>query len=380
MEQLFQSMPDIIQGLVGLVQMLLDSAQGNLWDLHMQEQTGWGVLSEHVINLNDKLKTVGIASADTLMGVAKALGAIFALIVAAQKAYKMMTLDGKFEVLEIMRPVLFALVIANSGVIVEMVTAPGEALESHFREVYNDKCYTVKNLREQRSSFAGAFRNMISEKTNAAEEVEKSFVENAIDGAVDLWNKVTNIGTTVESLLFAKIFGWVDEVLVFIGEIFFQIAVYFIFFIRALFLTVLTLFGPIQLACSILPAWKDTWATWIGRLVSVSLYGAMAYLVMIYSLYLLQFAYEVDCAKIQAITTGAVGGGITTLWDYVTGLLSSSCMVFVAYLCGTLAMSTVPEMASWCIPGGSASMGASQFIGGMISRAERTAKSMPGRM
>ena len=217
MEQLFQSMPDIIQGLVGLVQMLLDSAQGNLWDLHVQEQTGWGVLSEHVINLNDKLKTVGIASADTLMGAAKALGAIFALIVAAQKAYKMMTLDGKFEVLEIMRPVLFALVIANSGVIVEMVTAPGEALESHFREVYNDKCYTVKNLREQRSSFAGAFRNMISEKTNAAEEVEKSFVENAIDGAVDLWNKVTNIGTTVESLLFAKIFGWVDEALVFIG-------------------------------------------------------------------------------------------------------------------------------------------------------------------
>ncbi len=380
MEQLFQSMPDIIQGLVGLVQMLLDSAQGNLWDLHVDQTEVGSFLSEHVIKLNNKLKTVGISSADTLMGVAKALGAIFALIVAAQKAYKMMTLDGKFEVLEIMRPVLFALVIANSGYIVQAVTAPGEALEAHFQSVYKEKCVTVNNLREQRSSFAGAFRNMISEKTNAAEEVEKSFVENAIDGAVDLWNKVTNIGTTVESLLFAKIFGWVDEILVFIGEIFFQIAVYFIFFIRALFLTVLTLFGPIQLACSILPAWKDTWATWIGRLVSVSLYGAMAYLVMIYSLYLLQFAYEVDCAKIQAITTGAVGGGITTLWDYVTGLLSSSCMVFIAYLCGTLAMSTVPEMASWCIPGGSASMGASQFIGGMISRAERTAKSMPGRM
>ena len=94
MEQLFQSMPDIIQGLVGLVQMLLDSAQGNLWDLHVQEQTGWGVLSKHVINLNNKLKDVGISSADTLMGAAKALGAIFALIVAAQKAYKMMTLDG----------------------------------------------------------------------------------------------------------------------------------------------------------------------------------------------------------------------------------------------------------------------------------------------
>lgn len=383
MEQLFQSMPDIIQGLLGLVNMLVDATQGNLLDMHIElaGQTGVGqFLSEHVIKLNNKLKEVGISSADTLMGAAKALGAIFALVVAAQKAYKMMALDGKFEVLDIMRPILFALVIANSGAIVKMVTAPGEALENHFYEVYKEKCVTVENLRAQRSSFAGAFRNMISEKTHAAEEVEKSFTEQVIDGAVDVWNKVTNIGTTISSLAAAKVFGWVDEIMVFIGEIFFQIAVYFIFFIRALFLTVLTLFGPIQLACSILPVWKDSWATWIGRLVSVSLYGAMAYLVMIYSLYLLQFAYEVDCDKINAITTGAVSGGIGTWWDYVTGLVGSACMVFVAYLCGTLAMGTVPEMASWCIPGGSASMGASQFIGGMISRAEKGAKSGPGRM
>lgn len=377
MEQLFHSSPDIIQTLMGLVQFIIDSMGGNLLDLHVvTDPPGFDALSDHMIRLNKTLKDVGINSADTLMGAAKALGAIFSLVVAAQKAYKMMTLDGKFEVLEIARPILFAFLIANSGAIVQAVTAPGQVLEDHFRDVYINRSAMIDNLREQRGDVSGTFRQMITEKSEAAEEVKKSWYENAWDTVTDAWDKVANLNTTVSSLIWGKIFGWVDMILVFLGEVFFQIAVYFIFFIKALFITVLTLFGPIQLACSILPVWKDSWATWIGRLVSVSLYGAMAYLVMIYSLAILEFAYQADISQLQGIADGTAAAGVGTVWNYVTSLLSSSCLVFIAYLCGTLAMSTVPEMASWCIPGGSASMGAANFVGGMISRAESGTRKM----
>lgn len=368
-------LPDVVSFLLGIVGQLANVLTGDLLDMHVEDLAGWDVLSTHIIKLNNELGKVGISSADALMGAGKALGAIFALIVAAQKAYKMMTLEGKFEVLEIARPVLFAFLIANSGAIVEAVTYPGTQLENHFRQVYEERSQLVAEWRKKRSEFSTAFNMKVAEKTDAAEQVKKSWLEQGIDWLAEAFDKVQNFGATVSGLVFAKIFGIVDTVLVFLGELFFQIGTYFIFFIKALFITVLTLFGPIQLACSILPSWKDAWASWIGRLVAVSLYGAMAYIVMTYTLYLLQFAYEVDCEKLNALANGDNGiSSLDNVFNYVCGLMGSSCTVVIAYLCGGLAMSIVPELASWCIPGGSASMGASNFIGGMVGRTEGLGK------
>ncbi|WP_270600955.1 hypothetical protein [Bacteroides ovatus] len=41
----------------------------------------------------------------------------------------------------------------------------------------------------------------------------------------------------------------------------------------------LTIFGPIQWAFSLLPKWEGAWAKWLIRYLTVHFYGAMLYFV-----------------------------------------------------------------------------------------------------
>lgn len=44
----------------------------------------------------------------------------------------------------------------------------------------------------------------------------------------------------------------------------------------------LTIFGPIQWAFSLLPKWEGAWAKWLTRYLTVHFYGAMLYFVGLY--------------------------------------------------------------------------------------------------
>lgn len=46
----------------------------------------------------------------------------------------------------------------------------------------------------------------------------------------------------------------------------------------------LTIFGPIQWAFSLLPKWEGAWAKWLTRYLTVHFYGAMLYFGGFYSL------------------------------------------------------------------------------------------------
>ena len=48
----------------------------------------------------------------------------------------------------------------------------------------------------------------------------------------------------------------------------------------------LTIFGPIQWAFSLLPKWEGAWAKWLIRYLTVHFYGAMLYFVGFYVLLL----------------------------------------------------------------------------------------------
>ena len=152
-----------------------------------------------------------------------------------------------------------------------------------------------------------------------------------------------------------------ERIIVWIGETAFTVAIYIVFLIKALFITVLAMFGPIYMAASILPAWKDAWKQWVERIVTTSLYGAMAYLAMAFSLQLICYALEQD---INALMAFAEDDGIGTFFQFSSGLIGTTCMHAVTYFVGCFAMLAVPEMATLAFPGHT-SMAASSFISGM---------------
>ena len=64
----------------------------------------------------------------------------------------------------------------------------------------------------------------------------------------------------------------------------------------------LTIFGPIQWAFSILPKWEGAWAKWLTRYLTVHFYGAMLYFVGFYVLLLFDIVLCIQIENLTAIT------------------------------------------------------------------------------
>ena len=67
----------------------------------------------------------------------------------------------------------------------------------------------------------------------------------------------------------------------------------------------LTIFGPIQWAFSLLPKWESSWAKWLTRYLTVHFYGAMLYFVGFYVLLLFDIVLCIQVENLTAITVAA---------------------------------------------------------------------------
>jgi hypothetical protein len=336
--------------------------------LQAQGSPGIPIFNEHMIELTNYLGKFVAKNLTMFQSTALALGSIFVLIVAAGMAYKMMTLNGKLDILQLLRPLLIALVLSNWPKFVPIVTAPGEAIETEFSRIYTGELQTVIDLREQRMAAANSVGEKLREKQAAAREAERAMNES--EGALD---KIWNIAENAFEMMTATLKGWlavaetyflnlIEKIIVWAAELIWQISVYFIFLLKAIYLAALSIFGPISIACSVLPTWKDAWSTWLGRTISVSFYGAMAYLVMIFSLQLVKYGLSTDISVLNQIAANEAG-----IIDYMASNFGTTMQTVIGLLCGAVAMKSVPEIASWIVPS-SIAQSAQSFYQGTAGR------------
>jgi len=71
----------------------------------------------------------------------------------------------------------------------------------------------------------------------------------------------------------------------------------------------LTIFGPIQWAFSLLPKWEGAWAKWLTRYLTVHFYGAMLYFVGFYVLLLFDIVLCIQVENLTAITAKRADDG-----------------------------------------------------------------------
>lgn len=326
--------------------------------------------NKHVLGLSDYLMEFGIKHATTMTSVGRALGAVFAVIVAGKEAYKVMAEQRGFDILDILRPILFAFVLAFWGPIVNTVIAPGHAVEAHCKNLYHISEVRMDSLRQLRWEKSKSLGDDIRAQRAAVrqqEAAEKGGGFNFFDAIRGGLEKVGEffheVSMTVVATMETAVRDFFEHLIMWVGELAFTVAIYIVFLIKALFITVLAMFGPIYMAASILPAWKEAWKQWLERIINASFYGAMGYLAMAFSMQLICYNLEVDITALKDIVES--GKPIGT---YLNGGIGSVCTTAVTYFVGCFAMKAVPEMASMCFPG-SASMAASTFIGGLGGKA-----------
>ena len=93
-----------------------------------------------------------------------------------------------------------------------------------------------------------------------------------------------------------------DKIIMLIALITFRIGWWGTIYCQQILLGMLTIFGPIQWAFSLLPRWEGAWAKWIIRYLTVHFYGAMLYFVGFYVLLLFDIVINIQYNDLAAVT------------------------------------------------------------------------------
>jgi hypothetical protein len=316
---------------------------------------------------------------------AKALAAIFMIIFFAIKSYEMMVGDKKMEIMPLFRPFGLAMVILWWGTFVKVIAFPTDIVANQTEQMFESEQVTVNNLRLNRSNLMLAVANSLytfQAQTQVAEKESDTWYGEA-------WDSVTStvkegISAVVSPLLELKNRLEVGMQLLFtqmlelMGIWILRIAVYIIFMIQIIYSTILIILGPFAVAVSILPAFRDSFSTWIARFVSVNLYSGIAYLIMYLCGLMQEYALTSEISKYQELVgpNGTNANLEKMAWFAGNGLLSFGTVIIV-FLIGAICMFTVPSISTWIISTSGISSASSTFGrgAGTVTRAARAAGS-----
>jgi hypothetical protein len=91
-------------------------------------------------------------------------------------------------------------------------------------------------------------------------------------------DEVTNMEQDASKLWFTSLTAGavvgIDKIIMLIALIVFRIGWWATIYCQQILLGMLTIFGPIQWAFSLLPKWEGAWAKWLIRYLTVHFYGA----------------------------------------------------------------------------------------------------------
>jgi hypothetical protein len=303
------------------------------------------------------------------IGDAQALAAIFMIVYFAIKSYEMMVGDKRLEIMPLLRPFGLAMIIIWWGAFVKMVAFPTDLVENQTDQMFNGEQGNVDALRIQRSNLMLAVANSLitfEAQTQVAEKESDTWYGQA-------WDEVTStikqgISDVVSPLLELKNRLEVGMQLLFtqllelIGIWILRIAVYVIFMIQIIYSSILIILGPFSVAVSILPAFRDSFSTWIARFVSVNLYSGIGYLIMYLCALMQEYALQSEISKYQVLVgQNGTSADLTKLaWFAGNGVLSFGTVIIV-FLIGAICMFTVPSISTWIISTSGISSAASTF-------------------
>jgi hypothetical protein len=162
-----------------------------------------------------------------------------------------------------------------------------------------------------------------------------------------------------------------DKVIMLISLIIFRIGFWSTIYCQQILLGMLTIFGPIQWAFSLLPKWESAWAKWLIRYLTVHFYGACLYFVSFYVLLLFDIVLSIQIENLTAITQSEA-----TMAAYLQNSFFSAGYLMAASIVALKCLNLVPDLAAWMIPEGDTAFSTRNFGEGVASQAKASAQGM----
>jgi hypothetical protein len=185
-------------------------------------------------------------------------------------------------------------------------------------------------------------------------------------------DEVTNMEKDASKLWFTSLVSGatvcIDKIVMAIALIVFRIGWWSTIYCQQILLGMLTIFGPIQWAFSLLPKWEGAWAKWLIRYLTVHFYGAMLYFVGFYVLLLFDIVLCIQVENLTAITQSEA-----TMAAYLQNSFFSAGYLMAASIVALKCLNLVPDLAAWMIPEGDTAFSTRNFGEGVAQQAKISA-------
>lgn len=309
--------------------------------------------------------------------IAKQIAAVLALIYFAYRAYMMLTGEGKLDISQLLRPFLISMAIINFSTIIEIISMPGQALDNTGKANMESMANVVNVLYDEKNKLNDSLFTTLIHSTN---EIKKGMDKSAgMDerGAMDyIFAPGANLTydlmayiTIYEQLMYAKLSLFIQEGITWLVIATFKGVCYCIFFLQMILLYILACLGPFSFAFSLAGPFKNAWATWIARYLSVTFYSIIAFIVVNVSLAIIRYGFMQEIQRLSAIlaqkdNTEKFFAMVLRIDDFIGFLL-------IALVVAIAGIMSIPVASSWII--GTASAGGG-FFGGVANSIKGGAK------
>lgn len=329
-----------------------------------------------------------------ILQMSMALGALFSIIVAAGMAYKMMVKSEPIDVFKIFKILGIAIVMcfwyppsmtgiggSSNTCILDALAYIPNCIGSYTHDLYEAEAIQVSEkynelmpLIQKRDSLAGDIRSKVDVSADNFDKedmqdamVNTSGTEKTAEGGKEI--KKAEMKSTFAGLIIG-----LDKIVMFFALVIYRVGWWSTIFCQQILLGMLTIFGPIQWAFSVLPKWEGAWAKWIIRYLTVHFYGAMLYFVGFYVLLLFDIVLSVQVENLTAVTAG--DGQMAA---YIQNAFMTCGYLLAASVVALKCLNLVPDLAAWMIPEGDTAFSTRNFGEGVASSVKASAMSVMPR-
>jgi hypothetical protein len=331
-----------------------------------------------------------------LLQMSMALAALFSIIMASGLAYKMLVKHEPLDVMQLLRPLAIAIILtwwyppADTGIhksgsswcVLDYLSYIPNAIGSYTHDLYqaeatqiSDRFEEVQQLLYTRDTI---YTNLQAQADIAHQGVsDPSLLEATLEQtSVD---EVTTMEKDASKLWFTSLVSGVtvclDKIVMVIALIVYRIGWWASIYCQQILLGMLTIFGPIQWAFSLLPKWEGAWAKWLIRYLTVHFYGAMLYFVGFYVLLLFDIVLCIQIENLTAITESEA-----TMAAYLQNSFFSAGYLMAASIVALKCLNLVPDLAAWMIPEGDTAFSTRNFGEGVASQAKASAQGVMAKV
>ena len=322
------------------------------------------------------------------------LAGLFAIIMCANIAYKMMVKREPLDVMKLFKPLAVSIILcwwyppADTGIgnsnsswcALDFLSYIPNAIGSYTHDLYEaeaaqveDRMQDVQQLMYQLGDEASDPISTIKAASNAVSTLlTQSSVQDVTDADAAAEDEKNIVKAEMTSTS-AGLVMMIDKVIMLIALITFRIGWWDTIYCQQILLGMLTIFGPIQWAFSLLPKWEGAWAKWIIRYFTVHFYGAMLYFVGFYVLLLFDVVINIQYNDLAAVTASD-----ESVVNYLQNAFFSAGYLMAASVVALKCLNLVPDLAAWMIPDGDTAFSTRSFGEGVATSMRHSASRLIG--